>query len=496
MPIATAELVAFLRQLDATALAVGGVGGALLGLLLGLLIEGRRGARALTAAALRTKELETTLAERSERTARLESEIAAAQRDIGRLREAHASLGAQASAERAAAAEKLVLLQSAEHKLRETFAALSAEALRHNSQSFLELARTSMGEFQKGATGELDTRQKAIADLVEPIRTALQQVDAKLQQVERERVGAYASLSEQVRSLIQTQVQLQAETGNLVKALRAPAVRGRWGEIQLRRVVEIAGMLAYCDFHEQHTQVTADGRLRPDLIVRLPGGKNIVVDAKAPLAAYLDSLDAASDAERDARLRDHARQVRDHMLKLGAKNYQNQFDPTPEFVVMFLPGEMFFSAALQHDPELIEYGVDQRVIPASPTTLIALLRAVAYGWRQELLAESAVEISVLGRDLHDRLRVFAQYFAGLRKGLDSAIEQYNRAVGSLESRVLPQARKFKDLGAGGDEEIPGLEMLDRIPRQLSLSVVPNGDEAADAPARPSSEPANLDRKLG
>jgi DNA recombination protein RmuC len=480
VPTPPADLAAFLRQLDPTALGLGAGAGAGLGLLLGWLLARARSAR---------------LEERSNRVQQLEVDLQSTREEIIGRREAQASLAAQVAAERAAAAEKLAVLESAERKLREAFEALSAEALRRNSQSFLELAKASLGEFQRGATGDLETRQKAIADLVQPIRDSLQQVDAKLQQVEKERVGAYASLTEQVRSLIQTQVQLQAETGNLVKALRAPAVRGRWGEIQLRRVVEMAGMLAYCDFHEQHSAATEDGRVRPDLIVRLPAGKNVVVDAKAPLAAYLDSLEAASDAERDARLRDHARQVRDHMQKLGARGYQNQFDPTPEFVVMFLPGETFFSAALQHDPALIEYGVDQRVIPASPTTLIALLRAVAYGWRQEQLAESAQEISVLGRDLHDRLRVFAQHFEGLRRGLDGAIESYNRAVGSLESRVLPQARKFKDLGAGGEEDVPSLEMLDRIPRQLSLGVAPVEEEQGEPP--PSAEVgADRERKTG
>jgi DNA recombination protein RmuC len=474
-----ADLIARMQQLDHTALAAGAAAGILLGLLLGWLLARTRAARALAEAAARAGEVEARLDERSGSVARLDSDLHGARQEIVRLREAQAGLTAQVNSERAAAAEKLAMLQSAERSLREAFEALSAEALRRNSQSFLELARASMGEFQKGATGDLETRQKAIADLVEPIRASLQQVGAKLDEVEKQRIGHYATLGEQVRSLAQTQLQLQAETGNLVKALRAPAVRGRWGEIQLRRVVELAGMLAYCDFDEQRVTATEDGRVRPDVIVRLPGGKQVVIDAKVPLIAYLEALEANGDAARDERLRDHSRQVRDHITKLSAKSYWAQFPATPEFVVMFLPGEMFFSAALQHDPALIEFGAEQKVIPASPTTLIGLLRAVAYGWRQEQLAENAQRISLLGRQLHERIGVLAEHFEALRKGLDSALQAYNRAVGSFEARVLVTARKFKDLGAGTDDELGALEMIDRAPRQLTLTGMPPDEESAD-----------------
>ena len=375
-----------------------------------------------------------------------------------------ARLEERAAAERRAGEEKLALLEQAESKLRDAFAALSAEALRRNNQSFLDLARTRLGEFQQSASSELEQRQKAVGDLVRPIQEALARVDGKLGEVEKDRIASYAALVEQVRAMARTQEALQAETGNLVKALRAPQVRGRWGEIQLKRVVEMAGMLDYCDFEEQASVETADGRLRPDLIVRLPGGKTVVVDAKAPLAAYLDAIDGKGDDDvREALLRDHARQVREHMVDLGGKAYWNQFQPAPDFVVMFLPGEAFFSAACQHDPSLIEFGVSRQVIPASPTTLISLLRAIAYGWRQERIAQNAQEISELGRELYERIATMAEHFDGLGRALERSVETYNRAVGSLESRVLVSARRFRELGVAG-EELPASPSIERAVR--------------------------------
>ena len=347
------------------------------------------------------------------------------------------------------------------------FKALSADALARNNQAFLDLARATLAQTQEAARGDLEMRQQAIVELVTPVRNSLDKVDSQIQELEKARAGAYAALHEQVRGLVETQTQLRAETGKLVTALRTPGVRGRWGEIQLRRVVEMAGMLDHCDFVTQAAVTSEEGRLRPDLLVRLPAGKIIVVDAKTPLDGYLQAIEAPDEQTRKARLADHARQVRAHLTALGRKSYWEQFDYAPEFAVLFLPGECFFSAALESDPSLIEFGVGQNIILATPTTLIALLRAVAYGWRQENLAQNAAEISALGKELFKRLSDMGDHWSKMGKALERAVEAYNGAVGSLEARVMVSARKFADLKTAPlGVEIAALEPLEKSVRAV------------------------------
>lgn len=387
--------------------------------------------------------------------------------------------------EKQRAQEKLVLLNEARQELTNAFKAVSGEIFKNNSTSFLELAKATLGSYQQKSQHELEQRQKAITDLVKPLQESLQKVDNQVRQIEKDRTEAYATLLEQVKSMSQTQIQLQSETANLVRSLRAPTVRGRWGEIQLRRVVEMAGMIEYCDFIEQDSRETEYGRLRPDMVIKLPNQKNIIVDSKAALMAYLEAHEAKDDQTRLAKLKEHAQQIRNHLTQLASKSYWEQFHPTPEFVVLFLPGENFFSAALEQDPELIEFGVKERVILATPTTLIALLRAVSYGWRQERITEHAQAIGELGRHLYSRLNTMAEHFDSLRKGIERTVESYNKAVGSFEGRVLVTARKFTEIDPLMTAKIEPLKMIDKIPRPLQTDNI-SEDTEEDLPASPVS----------
>lgn len=399
----------------------------------------------------------------------------------GRARAAR--LEATLEEERRSAAERIATLERSEARLADTFKALSGDALKSNNESFLQLANETLARYQETAKNDLEQKRKDVETVVKPIADSLEKVNTQIQELEKTRRQDYGGLAEHLQNLRNETAALNSETRNLGNALRKPMVRGRWGEIQLERVVELAGMINHCDFRRQATTETEDGRLRPDLIVHLPGGKTIVVDAKAPIEAYLAAHEQKDEAAAKELMKNHARQVKAHVAKLSEKAYWSQFVATPEFVVMFLPGENFFSGALEHDPALIEDAVKQRVIIATPTTLIALLQSVAFGWRQEKIAESAEAIRDLGKTLYERLRTMADHFTGVGVNLDRAIRAYNDAAGSLESRVLVAARRFQELDVAAVEEIPVLDPVEKVPRALQAAeFVDTADEPAKAPA--------------
>lgn len=394
---------------------------------------------------------------------RLTAEIAKAGDEFNRINVLHTQVATQLATERASAAEKIAVLNEAHSRLTNEFKALSADALSRNNASFLELARETFSKLQQQSIGDLEKRQQAIDLIVKPLKESLQQVDAKIGAIENARKEAYGTLSEQLRSLNTAQLQLQNEASRLSTALRSTSYAGSWGELQLRRVVEMADMLGYCDFGEQE----ASGGLRADLVVRLPGGQRIVVDAKTPLEAFRAASGATDDEARLARISEYAQKVRGHIDALGAKNYWEQFQPAPEFVVLFLPGDQFLGAALQADSSLMDRAISKRVLLATPSTLIALLKAAAYGWRQDAISKNAEEISQLGRQLYDRIAAFADNLDKIGRSLDAALKGYNTAVGSFEGSVLPSARRFAELGARGSKELIFPSSVETAPREVA-----------------------------
>lgn len=371
--------------------------------------------------------------------------------------------------------------RSNEARIRDTFTALAASTLKSTTDEFLKLADEKIGNVHRAATIDLGRRQQELGTLVTPIKDTLSQVDAKLKEVEKARLDDSASMRSLLGLVGHTQQQLQHETQNLVRALRSPGVRGQWGEVQLRKVVELAGMLQHCDFDQQPTLVSDTGRMRPDMIINLPGGRTIVVDAKAPLEAFLDAQAATEDGVRSGRLADHVRQVKDHVAKLGAKAYWDQLPASPELVVLFLPAEAIYMAAIERDSALIDYGVSRNVLIASPLTLIALLRAASFGWKQERLAINAEEISRLGKALHESVGTMAEHLEDLRRRMDGTFSTFNKVIGSFENNVLVKARRFRELGAGSVKEIPVIDPLETVARKLDAPKQPRLLDAEEEP---------------
>jgi DNA recombination protein RmuC len=402
-----------------------------------------------------------------------------------------ARLDATLDAERAAAAQRAAAAEQAEARLREAFSALSADALRANAEQFLALAEGRLKAAGTEAKGDLAARQQAIESMVGPLKESLGKVEAQIRTVEKDRAGAYQALLAQIGTMRQTSEQLRTETAQLVTALRAPQVRGRWGELQLRRVVEAAGMVPHCDFDEQATSTTEDGTLRPDVVVRLAGGKNVVVDAKVSFIGYLEAMEARDDATRDARLKAHARHLRTHVDQLGAKSYWERFDPSPEFVVCFVPADAFLNAALEQEPALLEHAFERNVVIATPSTLIAMLRTVAYAWRQDHLASNARQVHTLARVLYTRLATLGGHITGVGDSLNKAVKKYNEAVGSLETRVLVTARQLNELHVT-DQPLDGPRPIESLARPVAAPILVSGDSIVPMPpSKPAPRQGDL-----
>ena len=388
------------------------------------------------------------------------------QRDITRLREANVRLNTLLGYERSACEEKARTLDEVRAQFEATFKSLAGDVLKSNSSEFLKLAETSFKVLHTQASGDLEQREKAVENLVKPIRESLEKADQHIRSIEKERQEAFGSLSRHLELMANTQQQLQGETRNLVKALSRPEIRGQWGELTLKRLAELAGMIEHCDFDQQRSVDSDEGKQRPDMVVRMPGGREIIVDAKAPMDGYLGAVEASDDNTRVQEIRRHARNVRDRVRELSGKRYWKQFPRSPDFVVLFIPGDQFLSAALEVDPRLLEDAMADRIVLATPSSLVALLRAVAYGWRQESLAENAEQIRIVGEDLYERLGTFADHLGKLGISLNRSVESYNKAVGSFDSRVLPGARKFKDMGIQEKKELPEPDQIERLPRSV------------------------------
>lgn len=447
---------------------MGAIGYTILGVIIGAVVTwlaasfrlGRLGGRARGAEAV-NEELRKQVQKR-------ETESEQVRKDIDAERQSKVEALTRLEVAQKSFEEQKALIETMKKEMTDTFNALSSAALKSSSEDFLRLASQHLGNIVTDTKGRLGEHQTAIDGLVKPLQEALKRYEDQINALEAKRRQDYGGLEEQVRALTSTHQQLQRETSSLVTALRKPQVSGSWGQLSLKRTAELAGMASYCDFYEQVSVNTEAGRLRPDMMIRLPNGREIVVDAKAPVDAYLNAISASSEEERQKGLTNYVNQVRVHMNALGAKSYWEQFPKSPEIVVMFLPGESFFSAALEHDPALIEDSSLKKVILATPTTFIALLKAIAYGWQQEQMTKNAQQISMLGKELYERISTLAGHFEDIGSAIEKAVAAYNRAVGSLESRILPSVRRFKELGVTGAEEIPTLEQIDQKPRGVDI----------------------------